>query len=125
MFCAYRLRRSVMVVKRHPQCAGRAREDFQLVRGGLPALKDRHAVVAVHLSDEAEADFLGTNRFAGAGDRAVAEAFLVHLPDHVEHPAVLGSGRVSVPASPDFAAEFGLARTLALPNRQSHCLPAR
>jgi len=39
----------------------------------LPALEDGHAVVPVHLRDEAEADFLGANRFTGAGDSAVAE----------------------------------------------------
>ena len=48
-----------------------------------------HAVVAVHLGDEAEGDFLGANGLAGASDGAVAEAFLVHRPDHVEDAAVL------------------------------------
>jgi hypothetical protein len=53
----------------------------------LPPLEDGRAVVAVHLGDEAEADFFGANGFAGAGDGAVAEAFLVHLAGHVEDAA--------------------------------------
>jgi hypothetical protein len=36
-------------------------------------------MVVVHLGDEAEADFLGADGFAGAGGGAVAEAFRVHL----------------------------------------------
>ena len=55
----------------------------------LPPLEYGHPVVAVHPGNEAEADFLGADRFAGAGDAAIAEAFLVHLPDHVEDAAVL------------------------------------
>ena len=54
-----------------------------------PPLEYGHAVVAVHPGDEADAGFLEADGFAGAGDGAVAEAFPVHLPDHIEDAAVL------------------------------------
>jgi len=44
----------------------------------LPAFENGRAVVAVHLGDEVEVDFLRASGFAGASDGAVAEAFFVH-----------------------------------------------
>src|SRR5437899_8929376 len=51
------------------------------------AFEGRHGIVAVHFGDEAEADSLGTNRFARAGDAAVSKAFGIHLGDDVEDAA--------------------------------------
>src|SRR5262245_5094686 len=44
-------------------------------------------VVAVHARDEVEADLLRAHRLALAVAGAGAEAFLVHLRDHVAHAA--------------------------------------
>ena len=52
------------------------------------ALQDRSGVVPIHFSDEAEADFLGADGFAGAGHGAVAKTFGVHLADHAKRAAV-------------------------------------
>ncbi len=56
---------------------------------GLLAFEGGQSVIAVEFGNKAEADFLGTDRFAGAGDGAGAEALLVHLADHGEGAPVL------------------------------------
>ena len=51
-------------------------------------LEGAYQVIAVEAGDEVEADFLGADSFAGAGDGAVAEAFLVHGVDHFDDALV-------------------------------------
>src|ERR1019366_5822211 len=81
----HQIRRSVWEM----HCCSGCPSPQELLRLSLTPLEDRQSVVAVHLGDEAEADFLRTHRLAGTGNGAVAETFLVHLLHHVEHAAVL------------------------------------
>src|SRR5262245_37828959 len=50
----------------------------------LFSLQHRHTVITIHLGDEAQADFFGTDRLAGTRNRAIAETFRIHAVDHVE-----------------------------------------